>query len=192
MNTLEAIRARRSIRRFKPAALERPVIERILEATIQAPSGKNRQPWRFVVLTGKGKDRLVEILRAGIETIRAAGGDPGSSPATARVMEQTPVTVVVFSAPTGAEGKPWQEQFLRVNVQSVGGAIQTMCLAATELGVGSLWIADVYYAERQIVDWIGRPGETLIGAVSLGHPDESPPARSRKPLAQVVEWRDKA
>ena len=192
MNTLEAIRARRSIRRFKPAALERPVIERILEATIQAPSGKNRQPWRFVVLTSKGKDRLVEILRAGIETIRAAGGDPGSSPGTASIMEKAPVCVVVFTAPTGTEGKPWHSQFSRVDVQSVGGAIQTMCLAATELGVGSLWIADVYYAEREITEWIGLTGETLIGAVSLGHPDESPPARSRKPLAQVVEWRDKA
>ena len=59
MNTLDAIAGRRSIRRFKDQAVPRELIERVLAATVLAPSGKNRQPWRFVVV-GEEK-RLVVV-----------------------------------------------------------------------------------------------------------------------------------
>jgi len=188
VNTFEAIEARRSIRRFRPTGIERSVVERVLEAGIRAPSGKNRQPWRFVVLSGEARTHLADLIERSCEAIRAEGGDAGSAPATARIIRQAPVTIMVFATEMPEEWKRFEATARRVDIQSVGAAIQNMCLAAVEIGLGSLWIADVLYAEEAICTWLARPGEDMVAALSLGVPDEVPDARSRKPLDHVTEW----
>lgn len=74
------------------------------------------------------------------------------------------------------------------NVQSVGAAIQNMCVAATALGLGSLWIADVYSAYHALTQWLDTE-EQLVAALSLGHPDEAPAMRPRKTIQEVTTWR---
>lgn len=74
-----------------------------------------------------------------------------------------------------------------VDVQSVGAAIQNMLLAALELGVGSLWICDVFEAYNELCQWLDEPGQ-MVAAVSLGYADVSPKAPSRKPLSEVTRW----
>ena len=190
MNTLEAIAARRSIRKFKSDPIPEAALQAILTAGIQAPSGKNRQPWRFIVVQGEKRAEMIRLMRAGIAREKARGEDPGSSEWTTNVMEQAPVTVFIFN-PHGIH--PWLEHTIDnnfddlVNVQSVGAAIQNMCLAAQDLGLGSLWICDVFYAEEQLLPWLGEDCQ-LVAAVSFGTPDESPEARSRKPLEEVTRW----
>jgi nitroreductase len=190
-NTLETIAARRSIRRFKDQPVPDEVLEAILKAGTQAPSGKNRQPWRFAVVLGERRAEMVRIMREGIAEAVAQGEHPGSSQWTANIMEQAPVTVFVFNP----HGKyPWlahspQEMFQDlVNVQSVGAAIQNMLLAAQDLGLGSLWIADVFYAYGKLCEWLGREGQMMVAAVSFGYPDESPAARPRKAVDKVTRW----
>jgi len=60
-----------------------------------------------------------------------------------------------------------------------------MLLAAMELGVGSLWIADVLYAVTEFKTWLGETGQ-LVAAVAFGYADESPAARPRKGLDEIV------
>ena len=60
-------------------------------------------------------------------------------------------------------------------------------LAAYELGVGSLWICDVFYAYDELTAWLGETHQ-MIAAVSLGYPDESPGPRPRKPVSEVTTW----
>jgi nitroreductase len=72
-----------------------------------------------------------------------------------------------------------------VDIQSVGAAIQNMLLAARDLGVGSLWICDVFYAYEVLRAWLGEGGE-MIAAVCLGYADEAPSARPRKGIDEVV------
>lgn len=190
MNTLEAIAQRRSIRRFKSDPIPDKVLQEILTAGIQAPSSKNRQPWRFVVVTGEKCTEMVRVLRDGIAQTRARGEDPGSAEWTADVMAQAPVTIFVFN-PQGL--RPWLahsiEQMFQalVNTQSIGAAIQNMLLAAQDLGVGSLWICDVFEAYDELCQWLGEPGQ-MVAAVSLGYADESPGARSRKSVSEVTRW----
>lgn len=190
MNTLEAIATRRSIRRFKDDPIPDQVLQAILTAATQAPSAKNRQPWRFVVVSGVKRAEMVHVMRKGIAKAKARGEDPGSSGWTADIMEQAPVTVFVFN-PHGMH--PWLahsiEQMFQavVNVQSIGAAIQNMLLAAQDLGVGSLWICDVFEAYDELCQWLGEPGQ-MVAAVSLGYANESPNARSRKPVSEVTRW----
>jgi F420 biosynthesis protein FbiB-like protein len=187
MNTLEAIAGRRSIRRFKDAPVSDEDIETILTAATQAPSGKNRQPWRFVVVKGDHRTEMVRIMRESIAFLEEQGSDTGSARWTANVMEQAPVTVFVFDAHTPRQRLPWEGGGDLVNVQSIGAAIQNMLLAALDLGLGSLWICDVLYAYDPLCDWLKQEYQ-MIAAVSFGYPDEQPGPRPRRPLSEVTTW----
>lgn len=190
MNTLDAIAARRSIRKFKDTPIPDETLRAILTAAMQAPSAKNRQPWRLVVVQKDRRAEMVRVMRDGLARAKARGDDLGSAEGSARIMEQAPVTVFVFN-PEGI--RPWlahsiEQMFMDLtNIQSIGAAIQNMLLAAQDLGLGSLWICDVLYAYEELCGWLGEPG-ALIAAVSLGYPDESPAARPRKPFDEVVRW----
>jgi nitroreductase len=189
MNTREAIAARRSIRRFNPDPLTREQVQQLLSAAIQAPSGKNLQPWRFIVLQGAAKAELVAILDDAFAALRDRGIPLGSAPASKRIMEQAPVTILLMARPVPEAMKQWEEGMVRVNLQSIGAAIQNLCLAATEAGIGSLWIADVLFGQGAIEERFAGAGETLVAAVALGYADERPDARPRLPLEESVEWR---
>jgi nitroreductase len=188
VNTLDAIADRRSIRKFKSDPISQEALTAILTAASQAPSGKNRQPWRFIVVKEDQRPEMIRLMREGIARCKARGEDPGSSEWSAIVMEQAPVTVFIFN-PDGI--RPWlahsiDQNFTElVDTQSIGAAIQNMLLAALDLGLGSLWICDVFYAYEELCDWLGEKGE-MIAAVSFGYPDESPQARPRKPLSELV------
>ena len=191
MNTLEAIALRRSIRKFKSDPLPEDVLHTILGAGILAPSGKDKQPWRFIIVKEDQRPEMVHILRQGIAKVKANGMDSGSSEYSARIMESAPVSVFVFN-PDGLS--PWLPHSTDQNIdevvdtQSIGAAIQNMLLAAQDLGVGSLWICDVFYAYTALCEWLGEKG-AMIAAVSFGYPAESPAVRSRKSYTEVVRVR---
>lgn len=188
MNTLDTIAARRSIRRFLDTPVPEELVEIIINAGMQAPSGKNRQPWRFIIVKGEKRLEMVRILSDEIAKKKAKGEDTGSSEWSTRVMEQAPVSIFIFN-PEGLP--PWRKHSIEqmfddvVDIQSVGAAIQNMLLAASELGLGSLWICDVFHAYVPLCDWLGEKGE-MIAAVSLGYPGESPAARPRKSYTEVT------
>jgi F420 biosynthesis protein FbiB-like protein len=190
MNTLEAIAERRSIRRFQDRPIPDEALQAILAAGTQAPSAKNRQPWRFVVVKGEERSEMVRVMRDGMAKAKAQGQNLGSGEWSARVMEQAPVTVFVLN-PEGIH--PWLTRSVDqmwmdvVNLQSIGAAIQNMLLAALELGLGSLWICDVFYAYEELCAWLGTQSQ-MIAAVSLGYPDESPETRPRRPVDSVTRW----
>lgn len=192
MHTLEAISARRSIRKFKDTPLPDEIIEQILHAGTLAPSGKNRQPWRFVVVKGEQRAEMVRVMREGIAKRKALGIQVGSSENSARIMAQAPVTVFVFNP--YAQGEWFKDRDIGdalmnvVDMQSAGAAIQNMLLAATELGIGSLWIGDVFYAYQELGAWLGETHQ-MIAAVSFGYADESPNPRPRRAVQEVTRWR---
>jgi F420 biosynthesis protein FbiB-like protein len=190
MDTLEAIATRRSNRRFRADPIPQDVLEKILNAAIMAPSGKNQQPWRFVIVRENKRGEMVAQMQAGIAKFKARGDNIGSAEGTAAVMEQAPVTVFIFNT----EGKhPWLDRTTQesvwdlVNIQSIGAAIQNICLAARALGLGSLWIADVLFAYEELEAWLGQDTE-MIAAVSLGYPADNPVIFSRQPLSDVTVW----
>ena len=73
----------------------------------------------------------------------------------------------------------------RADIQSVGAAIQNILLEATSLGIGSLWICDIYFAYDKLSKYHKEYGE-LLAAVALGYPDEHPAKRPRNAFKDVV------
>ena len=84
-----------------------------------------------------------------------------------------------------------QERQKICNVQSVGAAIENMTLTATELGLGSLWICDTYFAYDELTEWLGDAGALYV-ALAVGYADENPAPRPRKDISCVTEWRQEA
>ncbi len=197
METIQAIYDRRSIRKYSNRPVSKEVIEHIIGAGMQAPSAKNRQPWKFVVATGDAKNSLLDTMERGIrDEIVGQGILPQSrqylagAQNTVRIMRQAPVTLIVLNTQgfslyqaLAAEDRVYDI----ANIQSIGATMQNMALAAIECGLGSLWICDIFFAYKQLTKWLDTEGE-MIAAMSFGYPEEQPAARARKGLAEVTEW----
>jgi nitroreductase len=190
MNTLEAIAQRRSIRKFKEDPVPDELIREVLHAATLAPSGKNRQPWHFIALRGEKRDEMIRVMQSGLDKFTSRGENTGSAKWTLQIMAQAPVSVFIFN-PHGIH--PWQEHSIDqnfndlVNLQSIGAAIQNMCLAALDLGLGTLWIADVLYAYEELCAYLEMDCQ-MVAALAIGYPDEEPNARPRQPVDEVTRW----
>lgn len=197
---IPAIYDRRSIRKFSDTPVSKEDITEIIESGIKAPSSKNRQPWKFIVVQGKEKEQMLEVFRQGIA--REESGNAllpqsrqhiAAAKYTVDIMESAPVTVFVVNSLGKsflADLTPEERVYDICNIQSISAAIQNMLLAATEKGIGSLWICDIYFAYAELCEWLKSEGE-LVAAVAFGYPNEFPQARPRKKFEDVVEWRGK-
>lgn len=197
MNVVKIISSRRSIRKFGKKELSSGCIRKIIQAGIDAPSPKNRQPWKFTVVTGPQKAEMIKCLRKGIEREEKTHEVfPGyvqyiaGAKRTVDSMEQAPVTVFIENRLSKNQILFTEEEkfFETANVQSVGAAIQNMLLAAQSMGIGSLWICDIYFAYREICIWLETDNQ-VIAAVSFGYPDERPGNRPRMSIDECTQWK---
>ncbi len=200
MEIFEAIRSRRSVRQFSSEPVGRELISRILEAGIWAPSAKNLQPWRFLVIEGQVKDRIVEILRQVAEQMiedpdpleRARGYGTRKS---ARIISEAPMLITVWNTAPVSKGQtallqdanPGRLLAWTVETQSAAAAIQNMLLAAHSIGLGGLWNCDLNHAAVQIKEYLSVEDDLMAGVV-IGYPREVPPPPERHSLAEVVSW----
>ena len=188
METYDAIKERKSIRKYQDKELPQEILDKILTAATLAPSGKNKQPWKFYVVRGEKRADMVREMQKGMDRLEAQGINTGSARYTIRVMAQAPVTILVFNPFSCHPLHPRNTLEVyadMVDIQSVGAAIQNMLLEATDLGVGSLWICDVYFGYEELCAWVGEKGE-MIAAVSLGYADHTSRTRPRKSIGEVT------
>ncbi|RLI30471.1 MAG: nitroreductase family protein [Candidatus Hecatellales archaeon] len=167
MDFWEVLKGRRSIRRYQDKPLDDQVILKILDAARYAPSARNSQPWKFIVIRNRETLRkLSEIHRWAWFLKDAAAGivclaDPRLSP--------------------------------RRFPSDVSCAVENMLLAAHALGVGACWVAvysvESVESEEKVKAIVGIPEPyRVIAIVSLGWPAETPPPKSLRPLEEVVYW----
>ena len=194
---IDAIKARRSIRHFLPTELSEEQVEGILCAGSMAPSAKNLQPWHFVVTTGAAKERVCKAMEAGIERERHFPLLPDTRHyldgafETLRVMREAAAVILITvpsALPMGTAMSLDQRITEICTAQSVGAAIENMCLQATALGLGSLWICDSFFAQAELRAEAGGSDE-IFALLALGHAAEKPAARPRRPLEESTEWR---
>ena len=180
MELIDAIKGRKSIRRFKSEPVSMGLVREVLDAANYAPSAKRGEQWRFTVLTGGAKDAFIAFFDAELDKLVKEHGarEAGSSRNSCRIMDHAPVLVIVWNS--GEHGWTTEEH-------SVAAAIQNMLLRAHDLGLGSLWIGDVYYAYDAIRGYFGKEWK-LSGAVSLGYPDGEGASFQRKTVDEVAEF----
>ena len=190
---IEVIERRRSIRRFKEDAVPAEMIVQILEVARQAPSAKNSQPWRFLVLGAQSRAAALDAMEAGIRRrLEVAENRKLLADAihTLRIMRQAPALMLIVN-PTGGNPADGISGFARVaellDAMSVGAAVENLLLEVVALGLGALWIGNTFFAYDEITSALGIQGQ-MLGAIALGWPDEVPEARSRKSMAETAEF----
>ncbi len=204
ISALQAIKDRRSIRKFKPDAISEMDLHTILEAGIAAPSSKNRQPWHFTVVRGDAKEELAQVMERGLN-LEIKAHEPflpdsmkfiNGAFTSVNVMREAPVVVLVSNdlgrCTDFASNLSVDERVAELcNVQSVAAAVENMLLAAQEMGIGSLWICDVFFAYPELSEWMEKKNLShgmLVAALAFGYADEAPKARTRKSLHDVVTF----
>lgn len=183
MELEEVIQKRRSIRKYLPKKVEKETLEAILKQGILAPSAKNGQPWRFVVIQENEmlKNEIADLVQKSGEARIIQGKKGESIINTANIIKQAPVLILVFNS--------FGEHFLEPNIQSIGACIENICLSATNLGLGSLWIANTNYAKTEIQALFPEQEGSLVAAISLGYADENPSARPRRTIEEITIWK---
>lgn len=179
MEVGQAIAERRSIRHFTHERVSDNDIDLLIEALRLSPSAHNRQNWVFKVLDGDEKDHLADIM------LSLFDGDTSHLPSFCRTSR---VTAKVIK---GADRlilclKEKDELWDRLDLLSLGAAIENLCLQATSLGLGALWICDTVYTEEKILEAFSLEGLELVSAIALGHPASIPAPRPRKAKEEII------
>ena len=194
---IDAIQNRRSIRKFQAKSVPVESIYEILEAGRQAPSAKNRQPWKYLVFGNEKKQELLDVMEMGLKREETGVTDLPKSKFgipdawnTLRIMREAPILILVLNT----NGK---SPFLPVDNDarvseicdslSIGASIENMILAAEELGLGTLWIANTCFAYPELTAYLGTKKQH-VGAIALGYANEKPMQRPRKKLEEIVEF----
>ncbi len=189
LDVFDAVESRRSIRKFNKQQVSRELVEKLLEMAVYAPSPKNIQNWRYVVVNGADKLKLFNIVLQAIAEKKSQGMITASGVNSVKTIAHASAVILVFNADYRFEGiKDLNDRFMWLaEVQAIGAAVENLLLTATKLGIGTLWICDVLYAADKINDWL-QTGYELMAAVALGYFDKAPEAAGRRPLNEVVEW----
>jgi len=174
MDTIEAIKTRRSIRQYKDTPVTDEQLNTVLEAIQWAPSWANTQCWEIVVV----KDPAVKEKLAGT----LSPGNPSTD-----AVKNAPV-VIVACAVKGKSGF-YKGQALTVKgdwlMYDMGLAMQNLCLAAQALGLGTVQIGAFNIEDAEKI--LGLPEEaTVVAMTPLGVPAAESRAPKRRPIEEFV------
>ncbi len=175
----KVIKERKSIRKFESREVENEKLENIIECARLCQSAKNRQPWSFMILKDEAKNNIADIMLSLFEKNDInIPGYMNSSKSSANVIKNAPVLILVF--------RENDENWLIGDLLSIGAAIEHICLEAVNLGLGSLWIRDTVYTEKEICKSVGYSDLQLVSAIAIGYSAESPSQRPRKSTSEIL------
>ena len=187
------IESRKSIRKYKKDPVPRDMLERILNAGMHAPSGKNKQNWRFFVVEGKKRDEFLKYSQKswlGIKDILEKKLKPSLYEFTERffyTLGDAPVIIFCYSL-----NDPEERHY--TSIGSVYMALENMILAAVSEGLGTCPMGAPLEIEKDVNEFLGiknikvPEGSTLelLCAVVLGYPDHEPPKAARQTEGRVT------
>jgi nitroreductase len=168
MSIMEVIKERRSVRRYRPDPIPEEVLLRVLDAARFSPSGKNLQPWKFILVRENMlKQRLVEA--SGRQSFIA----------------EAPVVIVACGFPDRCYSR--MGNYMKSWPVDVAIAVEHLILQAQEEGLGTCWIGA--FEEREVKSILNVPnGVRVLALTPLGYPDENPASRGRKRLEKIVSY----
>ncbi|MEW5952203.1 MAG: nitroreductase family protein [Bacillota bacterium] len=173
MELMEAIKARKSMRRLKEDQVPRELLEYVLEAARLAPSWHNKQGWFYLVLTGESRKL-------------AANAVPDKNPAK-NALAQSPVNIILCADPAESGCEDGKDYYL----VDAALSMQQLMLAAADKGLGTCWVAG-WLDEKYLKETFNIPGNLrVVGITPLGYPAYEPKPRPRKEIREIAflnEW----
>lgn len=202
---LDVIHARRSVRRFTDEPVPDEVIRTLVDAARMAPSGGNRQMWRFRAIRdrqllsamGEAVERRVKEIRARVSSPRALEQYDGYT-AHFTHFAKAPAVIAVLAKPYDSIYTRILERYLKpeerppqhlvdVAAMSVAAAIENMLLAACALGYGGCFMTGPLIAQGELeaLLHVEEPWH-LVALVPVGKPAGEAPPRERIGLDEIL------
>lgn len=183
MDVLEAIHSRHSQGKVKPDPVSRDIIEKLLDAAVQAPNHYKVRPWRFVVLTGEGLKKLGDVMAASQQE-RHPEFPPEAFDKCRALPSRAPLIIAV-----GVD-KPTEAKVLEIeNVAATAAAIQNLLLAAHALGLGAKWRTSEWARDSKVKEFLGfTPDQPVIGFIYLGYPEFTTEPSQRPSFEDRTVW----
>ena len=192
----QLLKNRKSIRKYKKDVPSKEVLERILTAAMEAPSGKNRQNWRFFVVQGKKRDQYLQLSQKswlGIKDVLQKRLKPSLYDFTERfffTLGDAPIILFAYSHNSA-------EERYHTSIGSVYMAVENINLACFVEGLGCCTMGAPLEIKKDVDEFLGvteleeyKNGELeLLCAVVIGYPDHEPPKASRQ-LDGRITWLD--
>ena len=192
--TLRSIRQRHSVRLFTARPVSQDELDLLLDAANQAPSAHNQQSWRFVVLGEAKKYALAELVN------RRSTDFPRPSSILLRMASRTiqSAPAVIAVANTGdlirhgeelfhVDKELARDFFRTMEIQSSAAAVENLLLAATLLGLGSVWLGILYLLKQEILAFLGEPDGEFMAVVPVGYAAKRSEGPKKRPLEMIVK-----
>ncbi len=199
MELFDVIKRRRSIRKYTKEPVPRGEIFKLLEAARQAPSGTNRQPWRFLVVQDNAKRKQLQAaaydqrwMSTAPVIIVCCADLNAYSRSNVRTRVEELIEIGAFEDVPEVRNyvaclpeQAWQmNDIIPSAMFNVGIAIEHMVLAATDLGLGTCWVQRIDRAK--IMDACELADNLFVVALLvLGYPNQNPRPRPRLPLEEI-------
>ncbi len=167
MELKEVIEERKSVRSYADKTVEKEKIKKTLNAGMQAPSGKNGQPWKFIVVQ-KDKELLKKISALTLYDSFVRTAD---------------CLIMVLLDKS-------QSYNCIKDCQAVGACIQNMLLTITDLGLGACWIGEILNRDLFVKKLLKLDNNLdLMAVIAVGYPNDNAKQPSKKQLQDcLIEW----
>ncbi len=191
--TLKTIGDRHSVRTFLKDDVTNEEISILLHAANQAPSAHNQQAWRFIILRGDKKQELAQL----VNTQSAAFPRPAAALLRMGAKSIISAPVVIAIANTGdlikrgtelfkVEKEAAHDFFRTMEIQSSAAAVENILLAATSIGLGTVWLGVLYLIKDEVLRFLGEPGGEFMAVVPVGRPAKPGSGPQKQPVESKV------
>ncbi|MGA2395246.1 MAG: nitroreductase [Candidatus Lustribacter sp.] len=184
MDTLEAIRTRRSVG-LSQGDVSRETISELIETATLAPNHKLTQPWRFTVVKGAARERLGEVWAREA----AAGVDPAKRAAVMEGEARKPLRApVVIAVSTRTDPNPVTAE---EDLTATAAAVQNLLLAAHAKGLSAAWKTGKITSSLEVKRFLGlEPSDRIIAMVYLGAEGKEQPGSRDRRVRSTITWLD--
>ena len=183
MDVFDAIHHRHSQANVKQDAVPRTLIEKMLSAAVQAPNHYKVRPWRFVVLTGDGRNKLGDVMAAS-QRDQHPDFPQEAFDKTRTLPLRAPVVIAV-----GVD-KSTEEKVLEIeNIVATATACQNLLLAAQAEGIAVKWRTGEWARDAKVKEFLGfTPDQHLIAFLYIGYPEFVAEYQPRPSFEDRTTW----
>jgi nitroreductase len=194
-DTLKTIHNRHSVRRFTEQEVSDEQIHLLLQAANEAPSAHNQQSWKFIVIRNTKKQELAHLVTA------RSGEFPKPASALLRMAARSILSapVIIAVANTGdliehgtqlfkIEKEMAKDFFRTMEIQSSAAAVENMLLAATSLGLATVWLGILFLIKDDILQFLGEPKGEFMAVIPVGYAERPGTGPQKEPFSMKVKY----
>ena len=184
MELKEVILTRTSVRRYKESPpVESDIIQELVELGMRAPSPKNRQPWQVIHVTGADKNFFVNLGFQVLKQYKERKEHFGSLEISLKAMQTASDLLFVYNPYDNLPD--YRDVWEKSDLQAIGAFVEHILLGAKDMGLGTLWMNDVYFMQSESKAFLNIFND-VQAIIAIGVPDEAMYPRPRKSIAEVL------